>query len=314
MSRSNIRILVTGAAGFIGRHVVAELLDAGRFVIGVDNLSSDNSIPPSARSGFVFLRKDLFRVAASDLPREIGCIIHLAAQPSVETSWTDPLGAHRQNLTSLLQVLEWRRVLSIPRVILASSAAVYGRPMVLPVREDHPLVPMSPYGLHKKVAEEYLSLFAAREGFSATSLRFFNVYGRGQSPKSPYSGVMSIFQNRLASGQEIMLHGTGRQTRDFIHVGDVARAVVCATGCALKPGHQALNIGTGKKVTLLRLLAELEKAVGRRASRVVHLPARAGDIPHSVAAVARARRVLGFRAETGLQEGMADLCRVVSRP
>jgi len=301
-------ILVTGAAGFIGRFVVAELLKHGLPVCGVDNLSSENALPPPKHPRFRFIRRDLFRLKPSDLPSGIACLVHLAARPSVETSWSDPMGAHDQNLTSLLQVLEWRRKLSIPQVILASSAAVYGRPRILPVREDHPLVPMSPYGLHKKVAEEYLALFAEREGFIATSLRFFNVYGPGQNPKSPYSGVMSIFQDRLATGQEIVLHGTGRQTRDFIHVSDVARAVVLAAGARLKKGHQAFNIGTGLKVTILQLLSQWEKTLGRKAIRVRHLPTRAGDIPHSVAAVACAKRRLGFRARLDLAEGMASFC------
>jgi UDP-glucose 4-epimerase len=312
MTKSSSKVLVTGAAGFIGRHVVAALLTEGHEVYGVDNLSSDNAQKPLKQAHFQWIPKNLHSLSPKDLPAKIDCVVHLAARPSVETSWSDPLEAHRENLTSLLQVLEWRRALSIPRVILASSAAVYGRPVALPVGEDHPLAPMSPYGLHKKAAEDYLSLFAAREDFSATSLRFFNVFGPGQSPKSPYSGVMSIFVDRLRTGKEIVLHGSGKQTRDFIHVGDVAQAVVCAVGAALKPGHRALNIGTGKKVSIVQLLAELEKAMGVKAVRVARLPARAGDIPHSVASVARARRVLGFRARTGLEAGVRDLCRALA--
>jgi UDP-glucose 4-epimerase len=314
MTKSLSPILVTGAAGFIGRHVVAALLAEGRVVYGVDDLSSENAQKPLPQIRYHWIRRNLHRCAATDLPSKIDCIIHLAARPSVETSWTDPLGAHRENLTSLLQILEWRRALSIPRVILASSAAVYGRPLALPVGEDHPLAPLSPYGLHKKTAEDYLSLFAGREGFNATSLRFFNVYGPGQSPKSPYSGVMSIFLARLLAGKEITLHGSGRQTRDFIHVGDVARAVVLAAQGSPKPGHRALNVGTGKSVSILRLLAALEKATGVGAVRVVRLPGRAGDIPHSVAGVARAARVLGFRARTGLEAGLQDLCRTAAAP
>jgi UDP-glucose 4-epimerase len=219
----------------------------------------------------------------------------------------NPLHDVRVNYAGTVQVLEYARHQGVEKVVLASSAAVYGVVSEMPVREDAPLHPLSPYGIDKLGGEHFLHYYSVVHGVPCTALRFFNVYGPRQDPRSPYSGVISIFADRAMAGRDLTIFGTGEQTRDFVYVGDVARAVVHA--CLSAEGDRAvINIGTGREITVSELAQTIVRLCGQgsRPSRIVYAPARAGEIARSVAAVERMHTILGLKAETTLEDGLRE--------
>lgn len=300
------RIVVTGGAGFIGSHVVAELLCRGSEILVIDNLSTGNlgHVPAGARVGLI--PRDVHEVGADELGSEVRAIVHLAAVASVQQSWEAPSEVQHCNLGSTLKVVDWARRLGVPRIVFASSAAVYGPQQSLPIAEAASTTPLSPYGLHKLAGETYLRLFAQHCGFSAVSLRYFNVYGPRQSERSDYSGVVSRFARAFLEGRRIELHGGGVQTRDFIYVRDVARATARALELPLARGeHRCFNIGTQQSVSVAQLADALECASGRKVSRTM-VDTRSGDIPHSLADIGAARAALDFAPSVGLTDGLAE--------
>ncbi len=297
--------VVTGGAGFIGSHLVEELCARGERVLVIDDLSAGR-IENLPQSPLVrVLKKNVLDVTPADVPERIRGIAHLAATPSVTTSWDRLLACHQNNLTTVLHVLDLATQRSIPRLVFSSSAAVYGAQTVMPVREDAPLGPQSPYGAQKLMGEEYLSLFCRERRLSAFSLRFFNVYGARQDPTSPYSGVISVFRDRMRQGKDLTIFGDGLQTRDFIAVKDVARAVSLALRTPAAPGeHHRMNIGTAVGRTLLELVDALRLQFPHWQGKVHHAPERTGDIRHSVADVSRATAKLGFKTEVNFADGL----------
>jgi UDP-glucose 4-epimerase len=304
-------IAVTGGAGFIGSHTIDRLFEAGCRVVVLDDFSTGkrtNLSQWASNPRLMILEVDIadgiFAPLAS-ITRQHGRvsrIIHLAAQTSVVRSVQNPLYDVRVNYAGTVQVLEYARSHGVEKVVLASSAAVYGDVTELPVREDATLHPLSPYGIDKLGSEHFLHYYSAVHGVPGTALRFFNVYGPRQDPKSPYSGVISIFADRAMAGRELTIFGSGEQTRDFVYVGDVARAVVRA--CLSSEGDRAvINIGTGREVTVNELARTIVRLCGQR-SEIVHAPQRAGEIARSVAAVERMRTVFGLSAETSLEDGL----------
>jgi UDP-glucose 4-epimerase len=185
--------------------------------------------------------------------------------------------------------------------VFASSAAVYGDVQTMPVDEDVPTRPVSPYGIHKLASEHALAYYATVHGVPSTALRFFNVYGPRQDPSSPYSGVISIFSDRARAGRPLTIYGDGQQTRDFDYVGDVVRALLAALGA----GNSGLvaNVGTGGEITVGELARAIVELCGGR-SVIDHAPARAGEILRSRARVDRLRERLGVTAATGLVDGL----------
>lgn len=296
--------LITGGAGFIGSHTARLLLERGHHVTVLDNLSSGKreNLPDHARLRLVV--GDITDPAAvADALTGADCVLHLAAQVSVAASVEDPIRSCRDNLLGFITVLDGARRAGVGRFVYASSAAVYGQPAELPLHETSATAPASPYGLEKLVNDQYAALYRDLHGLSSLGMRYFNVYGPGQDPKSPYSGVISVFVDRLRSGSPLSVHGDGLQTRDFVYVGDVAAANLAAlTGTA--PG--VLNVGTGSSCTLLELIAALGRVAG--VTPVVnHAPARDGDIRHSAMSAARLEREFGVRASTSLDQGLRAL-------
>jgi UDP-glucose 4-epimerase len=297
-------VLVTGAAGFIGSHVVELLLAQGRRVIAVDvadetpNLAAQRGDP---RLSIVTadLRGD-FAAALAD--RRPDAVVHLAAQISVPRSLEDPIADLDLNLRATVRLLQWSASVGARRLVFASSAAVYGEPARMPVSEDMADQPSSPYGASKRSSELYLGCLGPALGVETAALRLFNVYGPRQDPGSPYSGVISQFIARAREGAPLRVLGDGRQTRDFVYVGDVARAFARALDVP-KLGGLVCNIGTGVSVSIAGLAAAVSTAAGS-ASPIVHGPARAGDIAHSRAECSRAHDRLGFAAEVPLAEGL----------
>jgi UDP-glucose 4-epimerase len=307
-------VLVTGGAGFIGSHTVDRLIEGGYRVVVLDDFSTgkrENLARWDGNPALAIVTADVARPIAEPLAPHgrIDHVIHLAAQVSVIASIADPVRDMQVNYGGTLHVLEYARAHGVRKVVLASSAAVYGDVDRFPVVEDSPTRPMSPYGIHKLASEHALDYYAAVHHVPVTSLRFFNVFGPRQDPSSPYSGVISIFADRARAGRELVVFGDGSQSRDFVFVGDVARAVV--TAATEERGDRAVvNIGTGKETTIAALARAIVDRCGGR-SAIRHAPARDGEIARSVAAVERARAVLGFAAEVGLDEGLA---RTVGSP
>lgn len=299
------KVLVTGGAGFIGSHSVDTLLAQNIPVRVLDNLSSGRreNLPPD-HPLLELVIGDIRDAAAVKLAMQ-GCshCLHLAAQVSVTHSLNDPRASADTNVLGFVTVMEAVRAARIQRFVYASSAAVYGDPHELPLTEDADLDPLSPYGLEKLINERYADLYRRLHKLSAFGLRFFNVFGPRQDPQSPYAGVIALFAKRLQSGQTLPVFGDGQQTRDFILVGDVARANVAALEAEV---NGVCNVATGHSVTLLTLIDTLGRLYGAQ-PEIKFLPPRDGDIQRSAADPSRLERLLGIRAGTTLEQGLKTL-------
>lgn len=294
------RVLVTGGAGFIGSHIVDELLAAGHEVSVVDTLQGRRvaQLPPAVP----LYRVSILDAALSDVIAEVApeCVIHQAAQVSVASSVADPVRDAQVNVIGSIRLFEACRRHGVRKVIYASSAAVYGEPQSLPIGEDHPVAPLSPYGISKHTVEHYLDVYRRLYGLEYTVLRYSNVYGPRQDAHGE-GGVVAIFTHRIVHGLAVTIDGSGEQTRDLIYVGDVARANLLA----LEAGDgQILNVSRGVETSVNQLLKAIEEVVGRRAD-VVYGPPRSGDIVRSVLDNRRAREVLGWEPRVDLVEGLS---------
>lgn len=304
-------ILVTGGAGFIGSHLVRSLVDAGESVRVFDNLSSGHAhhLDPLREHIDVQIGdvRDADAVAAA--VEGVDLVIHLAALISVVQSVAEPRLTHEINVTGALNVFEAARGARVRRVVLASSAAVYGDPAQVPTPEDAPKAPLSPYGLSKLMGEQYGQLYSAQYGLECVSLRFFNVYGPRQDPKSPYAAAVPIFLDRMLTGEQPLIYGDGTQSRDFVYVGDIVRALWTA-GTAPGLGGDVFNVARGEPTTVNDLVERLGEALGVDIAPR-YAPPRPGEIRHSCADVAHFADRAGFRAATDLQTGLNELVRSV---
>lgn len=290
-ARGEPGVLVTGGAGFIGHHLVRALSARGRAVTVLDDLSLGRAerLPEGVR----LVRGDVRDPAAlGDALAGVREVVHLAAVVSVRASVADFVRDADVNFLGTLRLCEAMRGRGIRRVVFASSMAVYADGVGgQPLREDHPTVPVSPYGVAKLAAERALHLVAPELGVEAVVLRYFNTYGPGQTP-SPYVGVITHFTERILAGEPPLVYGDGEQRRDFVHVEDV----VAATMLALERhvAGQTLNVGTGTATTVnevaRRLLAQLGSPLVP-----VHVPAAPGELRCAVADVSAARERLGYR-------------------
>jgi UDP-glucose 4-epimerase len=293
-----VRALVTGGAGFIGSHLVDALVAAGDEVVVVDHLRGGHTgnLANALDGGARIVRGDVTDVGAmTELCQAVRpeVIFHLAAQINVRRSVADPSTDAHVNVGGTAAVLEAARLSGARRVILASTAGVYGDPATIPVAEDAPVAPLSPYGASKAAAESYMSLFRRLHGISTLSLRIANAYGPRQDPRGE-SGVVAIFAAAAAERRPVTVYGTGEQTRDYVYVADVA-AVFMAAGRSDVEG--VLNIGTGVETSVLALAEALEL-------QPTFAPGRAGEVQRSCLEPSRARRELGWRPATSLAEGL----------
>jgi UDP-glucose 4-epimerase len=298
-----MHVLVTGGAGFIGSHSVEALLDKGARVTVLDNLSTGKRANVPKNEQVESIEGDIRDAAIVRRAMQgVTHVLHLAAQVSVRASLEDPAHSASHNIAGFLNVADAARNAGV-RLVYASSAAVYGAPETLPLDEDAPCRPTSPYGLEKWIDDQYAALYRDLYGTSMLGMRYFNVYGPRQDPASPYAGVISRFAACIASDAPLSVFGDGHQTRDFVYVGDVARANVAA----LESSYQGvLNVGTGTSVSLLQLIEALGRCAGRT-PQVRFDPPVAGDIRDSAMRPQRMREILGFVPATALVDGLAPL-------
>jgi nucleoside-diphosphate-sugar epimerase len=297
--------LVTGGAGFIGSHLVDELVRRGERVRVVDNLVTGHRENLAAVGGNIeFLEGDLAdaEVAAAAVAG-VDYVLHQAAIPSVPRSVAEPVFCHRANVDATLNILVSARDAGVKRLIFAGSSSVYGNISVLPTREDLPLDPLTPYALQKLMGEQYLGLFTRLYGLETVTTRYFNVFGPRQDPSSPYSGVISIFIKALLDGRPPTIFGDGGQTRDFTYVANVVDGVLKA--CHV-PGiaGQVVNVATGGRVSLNDLFRTLRSLTGADVVPA-YGPARTGDVRHSQADIGRARTMLGYSSTVSFEDGLA---------
>ena len=299
-----MHVLVTGGAGFIGSHSVEALLRKGARVTILDNLSTGKRANVPADERLELIEGDIRDVAAVQRAmRGVTHVLHLAAQVSVRASLEDPPQSASHNVAGFLNIAHAARSAGPVRLVYASSAAVYGAPEALPLDEESPCRPSSPYGLEKLIDDQYAALYRSLYGASALGLRYFNVYGPRQDPASPYAGVISRFAAGIAADAPLTIFGDGRQTRDFVYVGDVAHANVAALESSC---NGVVNVGTGTSVSLLQLIDALALCAGRT-PRVRFDPAVPGDIRDSAMRPDRMRELLGFVPSTALVEGLGRL-------
>ncbi|MGE0709475.1 MAG: NAD-dependent epimerase/dehydratase family protein [Planctomycetota bacterium] len=299
------QVLVTGGCGFIGSHLVRALLARGDRVRVLDDLSSGK------RENLAGVEQDVELVVA-DLadpavaPRAcagIDLVFHQGAVPAVPRSIADPAGTFRVNVVGTHALLLAARAAGVRRFVLASSSSVYGPTAELPKHEEMPPFPVSPYAAQKLAAEQ-LALAASRSlGIPAVALRYFNVYGPRQDPRGGYAAVIPAFASRLLRGEAPTINGDGSYSRDFSFVEDVVRANLAAGEEQAAVGH-AINVAGGRRITILELYQRIAAAVGREDLAPVLGETREGDIPHSLASIERARRLLGWTPQVSLEEGL----------
>ncbi|MCW9055778.1 MAG: NAD-dependent epimerase/dehydratase family protein [Gammaproteobacteria bacterium] len=305
------KVLITGGAGFIGSHTADLLMEQDIPVRVLDNLSSGHRHNlPDKHPLLEFIEGDICdEGTVKNAMNGVSHCLNLAAQVSVVASLEDPAFSARQNILGFVNVLEAARTNNVQRLVYASSAAIYGEPPRLPLDEDLPVKQLSPYGLEKQINEQYCDLYHRLYNFSSLGMRYFNVYGPRQDPKSPYAGVIALLVDRISASQPVTVFGDGKHTRDFIFVRDVARTNVAA----LQSNYQgACNVATGQQTTLLDLIDVLSDLAGNQTDISFEEP-RTGDIVHSLANPGRMNKELGVVAESTLKEGLSALLDSVNQ-
>ncbi|VVC02170.1 L-arabinose 1-dehydrogenase (NAD(P)(+)) [uncultured archaeon] len=291
-------IIVTGGSGFIGSHLCSVLSEKG------DVRIVDVNAPPMG-VGAEFVQASVLDAARlARLMKGADAVVHLAALVDVSASVANPFPDFEVNALGTLNVLEAARKAGVKKVAYASSAAVYGNPVSLPIDEAHPVAPLSPYGLSKLTAERYVLLYNELYGMQNTALRLFNVYGSGQNAGSPYSGVITKFCNAIADGRQPVIYGDGEQTRDFVHVDDVAHAFCLALDS--RGSNSPINIASGKEISVLDLLEKMCSLAGK-SPNPKFLSERPGEIKRSVAGISLARKRLGYYPKMELDQGLTEL-------
>lgn len=304
---SDKQLFITGGAGFVGGQLAAALAPDNDVRI-LDDLSTGqrSRVPDDAE----FVHGDVRdKRKLKQGIRDADVVFHQAGVVGVEASLADPSLSNHVNTGATVQLLDFARQYDT-RVVLASSAAVYGHPESTPIEEDHPLEPTSPYGVDKLALDHYARVFADRYDLPTVPLRYFNVYGPRTGP-NPYSAVVDVFRKQARAGEPITVHGNGEQTRDFVHVDDVVRAN-CLAATTDETGR-AYNVGSGASVSI-RELAERIRDVVDSDSPITHTDERPGDITHSEADITRAREALEFEPRVSLDAGIRSLAEDSATP
>ena len=300
-----MRVLVTGGAGFIGSHVVEHLVGEGADVVVLDDFST-------GRRENLAAVLDRIRLVEGSITNPDTCaaaaagadyVLHQAALGSVPRSVADPVTIHDANLTGTLNVLIAARDAGVKRLVYAASSSAYGDTTELPKREDMMSWPRSPYGVSKLGGECYCRAFHASYGLETVALRYFNVFGPRQDPRSRYAAVIPIFIAAALRGEPPTIDGDGEQTRDFTYVDNVVRANMLALAAPDEALGRVFNVGCGHRISINRLWQEIRRLTGSQVE-VRHGPPRGGDVRDSLASLDLAQRVLDYRPTVGLNEGL----------
>ncbi|MCZ6835468.1 MAG: SDR family oxidoreductase [Planctomycetota bacterium] len=298
------KALVTGGAGFIGSHIAQQLLDLGAQVTILDDLSSGHlaNVPGGAQFTQASILDDDELKSATE-----GCtyVFHKAAMMSVPMSVEKPLECVEINIMGTERVLEAAKDLGVKRVVFAASSAAYGEIAKLPSHEDDPLDCHSPYAASKVAGELLMTAFSRCYDLSTISLRYFNVYGPRQDPKSAYAAVISAFSDALIHGRQPTVFGTGEQTRDFVHVDNIVHANLLAASCEKDLNGEVLNVGTGTRISLLQIIELMGKHLGVETDPSFG-PPRAGDIMHTLPDISRAKELIGYEPLLMFEEGLKE--------
>ncbi|NPV09047.1 MAG: NAD-dependent epimerase/dehydratase family protein [Anaerolineae bacterium] len=296
-----MRYLITGGAGFLGTALANRLAGAGHEVHVLDDLSAGD--PSRLRDEVLFTRGDVRDVPKLwSLLQDTDCVYHLAAKVSVPASNLYPRDYNDVNVGGTVCLLEAVRDVGVPKVVLASSGAVYGEQTQMPISEAAVPNPGSPYAVSKLAAEYYCRTVGRLAGFETVVLRIFNTYGPGQPLPASHAPVIPLFLRRAINGGSIVIFGDGNQTRDFVYIDDVTDALVAA---GERPGlaGQVINVGSGRECSIRQLVALVEDASGRRTSPI-HNPSQEGGVSHSVADISLASQLLGYTPKVSLEDGL----------
>jgi len=307
MSLEGKRILVTGAAGFIGSNLTDDLLNLGANVIGIDNLFNgrlENLEEAFENKNFQFYKGDIRDFSfLLEILKDIDIIYHEAAFTSVPQSVVMPESCNDVNINGTLNVLNAARRRDVEKIIYASSSGVYGDTPTLPKKEDMLRIPISPYGVSKLACESYMEVYHQVYGLNTISLRYFNVFGPRQQD-SPYSGVIAIWLGRLIKNRNLIIFGDGHQSRDFTYIKDVVQANILASQNNIS--GEILNIGAGSPIKVLELAKLMLKLTDKEHLEIIFDPPRPGDIIHSFADISKARELLKFQPKYNQEQGLRD--------
>ena len=291
------KLIVTGGAGFIGSHVADKLVELGHDVVVIDNLLLGEKM-------FVNKKAEFYKVDIRNLRKlkkifkGAEAVFHLAADPRLAVSIEDPITTHDINVTGTLSVLQAAKDCGVKKVIFSSSCASYGDQQ-LPIKEEYQQKPLSPYGLHKQIGEEYCKLFSTMFGLETVCLRYFNVYGPRKLDTGSYPMVIPVFLGQRKNGQKLTIVGDGEQTRDYVHVSDVAEANVLAWKSNLKNG-EAINIGSGEQVSVNKIASLI-------GGDKINISPRAGEMRFIQADNSKAKQLLNWEPKIKLEDGIREL-------
>ena len=296
--------LVTGAAGFIGSHIVDELLNRGWSVTGLDNLSTgrQSNLVATDSTDFELIEGDLRDETTLETAIEdVDIVFHHAASISVPKSVERPARTTDINCTGTAKLLEAARNKGVDRVVLASSAAVYGSNVEIPVSEEAPTEPESPYALSKRYTEQLALQYAEQHELDAIALRYFNVFGPRQDPEGEYAAVIPQFIQLMSDGHRPVIYGDGEQSRDFVHVDDIVAANLAAATADCE--REIFNVASGNRVTINELVETINAVLGTDLQPKYDDP-RPGDVRHSQASISKAESMLGYSPQLGLYNGL----------
>lgn len=302
-----MNILVTGGAGFIGSHIIDRLVNSGHFTICLDNFDPYYDVNLKRRNISPYLDNSNYELVEGDIldiellkkiikDNSIELIFHEAAQAGVRISVENPFKTHEINTTGTLAVLEAARLAGVKKVIFGSSSSVYGKVEYLPFDEEHPNIPISPYGVSKLMAENYLRVYSEIHGLKTTSLRYFTVYGPRMRPDL----AISIFTKKALNNEDIEIFGDGEKTRDFTYITDIVDANIEAID---KGDGEIYNIGSGNNISVNELAQKIIDIIDSK-SKITYIAKQKGDVDHTWANVDKARKELGWEPHVTVDQGI----------
>jgi len=306
------KYLVTGGAGFIGSHIVEELINSGEYVRVLDNFSTGRRQNISQfidNANFELIEGDLRSYhIVQEAVKGIDYVLHQGALPSVPRSVKDPITTNDINVNGTLNILDASINAGVKRVVFASSSSIYGNGNELPKREDMKPAPESPYAISKYAGERYCQVFTKLYGLETVCLRYFNVFGPQQNPNSQYSAVIPIFIQLIKEGKSPIIYGDGEASRDFTYVTNVVNANLLA--CTAKDAvGEVFNVACGGSITINQLVKKITDLCGNNIKPIYKDP-RPGDVKHSYASIEKAKKNLGYSVDKNFDEGLSELVEV----